>query len=170
MSLKNIYDKVSNILQKQIELNKQASCAMQFLGYNGFKRLHRCNSMCFYKLQMKLANHLFNLEQERLSLEPINLTYNPISLKDHLKKWIDEIDNSLKELGELNRQHFETFGICSDIIEETMCLLIHDLGKARRWYAQSNATDWLEMYSFILDEQIHKKYKKKEYEENARIS
>lgn len=163
-TLKAIYDNVSHIFEKHAELNKQASACLQSLGFNGFKRLHRYNCRKFQYWQMKLANILFNIKQLKLDMQPVSVTYAPEDLKTHLKKWYEELEYGLKELGELNKQHFELCGKTSEIIECAMCLMLDNLGDVQRWHYQGEATDWLEMYSFILDEKIHTKYKKKEEE------
>lgn len=163
-TLKSIYDRVSHILEKHAQLNKEASACLQSLGYNGFKRLHRYNCKKMQYWQMKLANILFNIKREKLDMQSMNINYSPMDLKEHLKKWLEEIEYALKELGELNKQHFETCGKTSEIIECVMCLMLDNLGDIQRWQYQGEATDWLEMFLFILDDKIHKKYKKKEEE------
>lgn len=163
-NLKNIYDKVSHILEKHAQLNKEASAILQSMGYNGFKRLHRYNLKAFQCWQMKLANILFNLKREKLDMQAMNLNYSPMSLKDHLQKWIEELEYALKELGELNKMHLETCGMTSCIIEEAMMLMLDNLGDAQRWYFRGQATEWLEHDLYSLDMYLHKKYKKKEDE------
>ncbi|MBR5304934.1 MAG: hypothetical protein IKU37_08940 [Candidatus Gastranaerophilales bacterium] len=164
-TLKTIYDRVSHILEKHAQLNKEASACLQSLGYNGFKRLHRYNCKKFQYWQMKLANILFNIKREKLDMQAMNINYAPMDLKEHLRKWLEELEYALKELGELNKHHFETCGKTSDIIECAMCLMLDDLGNIQRWQHQGEATDWLEMFLFILDDKIHCKYKKKEEED-----
>lgn len=163
-NLKNIYDKVSHILEKHAQLNKEASAVLQSMGYNGFKRLHRYNLKAFQCWQMKLANILFNLKREKLDMQAMNLNYSPMSLKDHLQKWIEELEYALKELGELNKMHFETCGMTSCIIEEAMNLMLDNLGNAQRDYYQFENCDWLEMYTYVVDRRWHEKMKEKEKE------
>ena len=163
-TLKSIYDKASHIFEKHAELNKQASACMQSLGFNGFKRLHRYNCKKFQCWQMTLANILFNAKRVKLDMQPVKVSYSPENLKIHLMKWFEELEYGLKELGELNKLHFELCGKTSKIIECAMDLMLDNLGDVQRWHYQCETTDWIEMYSFILDEKIHTKYKKKEEE------
>lgn len=163
-NLKTIYDRVSYIFEKHSQLNKEASACLQSMGFNGFKRLHRYNCKKFQCWQMKLANILFNIKREKLDLQAMTINYNPTSLKEHLNKWLEEIQYSLKELGELNKKHFETCGKTSEIIECAMELMLDDLGNIQRHIYQGEACDWLELWGFLLDEKIHCKYKKKEEE------
>lgn len=163
-NLKSIYDRVSYIFEKHAQLNKEASACLQSMGFNGFKRLHRCNCKKFQYWQMKLANILFNVKREKLDLQAMTINYNPKSLKEHLKAWLEELQYSLKELGELNKMHFESCGQTSKIIECAMDLMLDDLGNIQRYMYQGELSDWLELWGFLLDEKIHLKYKKKEEE------
>lgn len=163
-NLKNIYDRVSHILEKHAQLNKEAMAILQALGYQGAKRQHRYNSKAFHYLQAKLANILANVERKKLDMQSMNLNYSPISLKEHLQKWIEELQYGLKALGELNKEHFQEMGMTSCIIEEAMCLMLDDLGNTQREYYEGEMTEWLEHHMLMIDKRKHKKFKHKEEE------
>ena len=165
MELKEIYNKVSQILEKHIQLNKEAMTALQFMGFNGFKRMHRYNAECFFHKQLKLANILFNMKREKLDFKPITMIveYSPMSIKDHLAKWDAEIEYALQELGELNKMHFEKLGCTSCIIEKIVCHMLDDHGNIQRWYHRGEGGDWLMHDMYMLDKYIHDKYKEKEH-------
>lgn len=162
MSLKSIYDKVSHILEKHTQWHKEAMASLQALGYNGYKRWHRLRAKELQCYQMKLANILFNIEREKLDMQCMSLNYSPMSLREHLKQWISEIEYTLKELGTLNKMHFEEVGMTSCIIEDIVKMLLDDIGNIQRNYYQFEACDWLEMFTFIEDRRLHEKFKKKE--------
>lgn len=162
MTLKNIYDKVSHILEKNLQFNKESVIALQSLNLEGFKRWHRCNCKYYLCLQLKLANILYNIEREKLDVHSVDVEYSPISLQEHLVRWKSEIQESLAELKELNKKHFEEVGCTSKIIDELVCCLLDDLGDIQRYYARCSETDWLTIYEFDIDKHIHEKMKHKE--------
>lgn len=166
MELKEIYNKVSHVVEKHIQLNKEAMACLQSMGFNGFKRMHRYNAEWLFCKQLKLANILFNMKREKLDLKPVSMVsdYMPMSIKDHLAKWDAEIEYSLKELGELNKAHFEKVGCTSCIIEKVICQMLDDHGNIQRWYYRGEDGDWLMHDMFMLDKYIHEKYKEKEKE------
>ena len=164
MEVKQIYDKVSQILEKHILINKQATLIMQSLGYNGFKKMHYCLMKRFQKKQIKLAYKLFDIKGEKLDISQVALTYNVSSLKEHLKSWLEELKYSIKELGTLNKEYFETYGFMCKSIECIVDLMVDLLKYVHKWYNRGEATDWLEMDLFLLDDKIKKHYE----EEHAR--
>lgn len=166
MELKEIYNKTSHILEQHIQFNKEAVTALQAMGFNGFKRMHRYNAQWYFCKQLKLANILFNMKREKLDLKPITMMteYAPMSLKDHLAKWDAHIEDSLVELGDLNKAHLEKVGSTSPIIECIIYQMLDNHGNIQRWYYRGEAGDWLMHDLFTLDKYIHEKYKEKEKE------
>lgn len=166
MELKEIYNKVSHILEQHIQFNKESVTALQALGFDGFKRVHRYQAEWYFCKQLKLANILFNLKREKLDLKPITMIteYAPMSLKDHLAKWDAYLQDSITELGTLNKAHLETVGSTSSFIEGVIHYMLDNHSKVQRWYYRGEAGDWLMHDLFCLDEHLHKKYKEKEKE------
>ena len=158
MEIKQIFDKVSQILEKHILINKHATIIMQSLGYNGFKKMHFCLMKKFQKKQIKLAYKLFDIEGEKLDLSQVALTYNVSSLKEHLKSWLEELKYAVKELGSLNKDFFNTYGYSCEAIECIIEIMLKLLKYVHKWYNRGETTDWLEMDLFLLDDKIKKHY------------
>ena len=164
MTLKSLYDKVSFILERNLQFNKESTIALQSLSLEGFKRWHRVNCKYYLCMQLKLANILYNIERQKLDVSSLSMNYSPLSLQDHLIRWKSELETSIKELGELNKSHFEEVGCSSEIIEEIIYCMLDDLGNVQRYYSRCSDTDWLAIYQFELDNYLHKKMKEKEKE------
>lgn len=166
MSLKSIYDRVNHILERNLQLNKESVISLQALNLNGFKRAHRWRVMYYIHKQLKLANILFNIERSKLDISPLTMNYSPNSLQEHLQYMINELEQSIEQLGMLNKQHFEEVGNTSKIIEDIIYRMLDDLGNLQRHKAKMEQTDWLEMFMFELDDKLHCKYKEKEKEKD----
>lgn len=162
MSLKNIYDRTSHILERNLQINKESVTSLQALNLNGFKRWSRFMCMYYLHKQLKLANILFNIERTKLDVSSLSMNYSPTSLEEHLNYMIRELEESIKQLGELNKQHFEEVGSTSRVIEDVIYCMLDDLGNLQRYRAKFSETDWLDMYIFEVDDKIHERYKEKE--------
>ena len=161
MDLKEIYNKIYDILEHHIQLNKEAMCSLQALGFNGFKKLHKCFAEHLFCNELKLISVLYKISKEKVNIKPrtgIHLEYSPMSLKEHLIKWNAEIETAIQELGELNKEHFNSVGYSNDIIE----CLINDLldyhCKIQCWYQRGETSDWLAHDLFVIDAGIKEEY------------
>lgn len=157
--MNEIYSKAAIIMNEHMQLNKKAMISMQSIGYNGFKRLHRCNAKEFLCWEIALANSLFDKYREKLNYTPLVVDYAPITLKDHLASWDAKLEESIKQLGNLNKEHFEKSGKTSCTIEEALGCMLKNYEKTGRWYKRFAETDWLAHDQHVLDDALHAKYK-----------
>ena len=162
MEIEQLYKNVDNIILTHLMINDKAMKHCQALGYNGFKRLHRCETKYLLCLHQKLENCYFNRYQKVLNAEVENPIYNPIDFKEHLEKWKELLLKDIQELGELNQEHFDTVGMTNSIIEDLICCFIKKLEKVNRWITRFNESMWNSIDCHSVDDYLHKKIKKKE--------
>ena len=53
-----IFDSVHDVISTYRKVSVKSMVIMQHLGYNGFKRWHRCRSKCLFDLELQLMNKL----------------------------------------------------------------------------------------------------------------
>lgn len=162
MEIEQIYKNVDNIILTHLMINDKAMKITQSLGYNGFKRLHRCETKYLLCKHIDLENCYFDKYQKVLESNVNVPVYNPISLKEHLEKWKELLNRSIQELGELNQEHFDIIGITNGIIEDLICCFMKKYEKTCRWIARFNESDWNSIEMHSVDDCLHSKYKKKE--------
>lgn len=163
MTVEEIYKSTDKIILKHLMINDNAMKIMQSLGYNGFKRLHRCNTRELLKYHIKLENNLFDKYRQILDVSPESIKYDPINMKNHLDKWKQTLNEDIKTLGNLNYEHIQTIGISNDIIEDTLKEFLHDYEKVCRYYMRFNESNWNPIDIHVVDDKLHEKIKK--YEE-----
>lgn len=158
MELKEIYNKTYDLLEHHIQLNKEAMCSLQALGFNGFKKLHKCIAEHLFCDELKLISALYKVGKEKMNIKPkmgMYLEYSPLTLKEHLIKWSVEIENAIEELGQLNKEHFSQVGYSNKILEDLICDLLHYHNKIQCWYQRGENSDWLAHDLFVIDNDIH---------------
>lgn len=159
--MQELYAKVEAILDEHQQISEQAMIAMQALGYNGFKRLHRCDAKKYECLRLKLANGLFDKYRTKLKFKCSHVEYEPVSLRDHLATWDMKLEQSIKELAKLSKEFFDATGTINPVIKKALCLMTHHFEKTGRWYARFEDTNWLAHDVHVLDDRVHDKYKRK---------
>lgn len=163
MTVEEIYKSIDKILLKNIMLNDDAMKIMQSLGYNGFKRMHRCNIRELLECHIKLENYMFDKYRHILEVTPEINKYDPVNMKNHLDKWKQSLEEDIKSLGDLNYKHIEVIGISNCIVEDVLKELLHDYEKVCRYYARFNESNWNPIDIHFVDDNLHEKIKK--YEE-----
>lgn len=166
-SVKAIFESVHKVILTHCKLNKKAMCAAHALGYNGFKRWHRYRSRCFFDLDVKLSNELFDKFRIRADFKDYELNYSPTSLEEHLKSWQKAILDGIQELGTLNKEFMEQTGTQNCTIDCALKKLSKDYEKVCRILKRFTESDWLSLDMHIVDDKLHDKYKRKE-EENGK--
>jgi hypothetical protein len=164
MEIEQIYKNVDNIILTALMINDDAMKYTQSWGYNGFKRLHRCETKYLLCKHQELENSYFDKYRKMLNASVGNPNYNPISLKDHLEKWRDLLNRNIQELGELNQEHFDVIGITNCVIEDLIYCFMKKYEKVSRWIARFNESSWNSIEIHLLDDKLHEKMKKKEEE------
>lgn len=157
-----LYGKIDTILHKMQCVNEQAMIICQSLGYNGFKRMHRCDAKEIYCERMELACELFDKYQEKMVMSSYSHMYSPINLKDHIMKWDHELEYAISELGMLNKMHFEKAGVEHCVITDAICLVMKRHEKTKRWWKRFEEGGWSAHDMHMVDDCLHKKFKKAE--------
>jgi len=156
-----LYKKINGVFQEHASINKKAMACCQSFGYNGFKRMHRCLAKEFFCFQIELSNELFDkyrIKFDESAMEP-HIAYNPMSLKEHLSQWDTKLANSIKVLGDLNKEYFNAAGVDCKLVEKALCCLVKKYKKAGRWYKRFEETGWLAHDMHYVDDRLHDKYK-----------
>lgn len=159
MEIEQVYKNVDNLILTHLMINDDAMKYMQSLGYNGFKRLHRCLVKELLKKHQKLENCYFEKYQKVLNTAVDSTIYEPTTLKYHLEKWKELLFRGIQELGELNQEHFDIVGITNSIIEDLICCFTAKYEKVCRWIMRFNESDWNSIDCHYVDDYLHKKMK-----------
>lgn len=160
--VKALYTRASKVLSVHCTLNKMAMAATQSLGYNGFKRWHRCNSKCLFDSGIKLANALYDKFRIKAEFSGYELTYEPKSLEEHLRSWEKALLDGIQELGTVQKEYCELSGMRSEVLDCSLSTLTHDYEKVGRYLKRFSESDWLALDMHIVDDRLHDKYKEKE--------
>lgn len=161
-SVKALFESVHKVLLAHCKLNKKAMCAAHALGYNGFKRWHRYRSRCFFDLDVKLANELFDRFRIMADFKDYELNYSPSTLEEHLKAWQKAILEGVQELGALGKEYFSQTGTRCCVIDCAMEKMGKDYERVCRLLKRFTESDWLTIDMHIVDDKLHDKYKRKE--------
>lgn len=165
MTIEEIYKSADNIILTHLMINDEAMKYTQSMGYNGFKRMHRCLVKKLLKKHLMLSTCYFDRYNKILDVRVDKPSYSPMSLKGHFEKWKELLERHIQELGELNQEHFDLVGCSNEIIECVMHKFVRKLEKVNRWILRFNESNWNPIELHNVDDYIHKKYKKKEEEE-----
>lgn len=160
--VKSMYERINKVLSVCCKLNKLAMNATHSLGYNGFKRWHRCRSRQFFEMKLCLANELFDRFRIVANFKDYEVNYTPMNIEEHLKSWEKTVLESVMELGEINKGYFELTGLECEIVKCAMHKLTRDYEKIGRLIRRFTESDWLTLDMHIVDDKLHCKYKSKE--------
>jgi len=157
-----ILSSAGDIILFHLMLNEKAMNVCHMLGYNGFKRKHRCNTKKFMKYLLKIENQSIDGYQTVSKIDGTDFIYCPLDLKSHLSAWKLELDKAIINMGFLNNQYFSESGIiCKQITKPLKCMF-KDREKVCRWIKRFEDTAWMGHDLHVLDDKLHCKYKKKE--------
>lgn len=162
MEIEQIYKNVDNLIMTHLAIHDNAMKICQSLGYNGFKRLHRCKVKYLLCKHIELENCYFDKYQKVLTTNAMTITYTFTNLKEHLEKWKDLLHRAIQELGELNQEHFDIVGMTNCIIDDLICCFVKKYEKVCRYIARFNESNWNSMELHLVDDCLHEKMKKKE--------
>ena len=157
-----VYSKALKVLKEYARISELAMVCMQSKGYNGFKRWHRYRNREFNNFALILQNELFDRYRKTVKIEIPMINYEPQSMNTHLLNWKEKINQSIIDLGSCNKDYFNLVGTDNCIINEAIETLSKDYEKVCRYYSRFSEGDWLIHDMHIVDDCIHKKFKKKE--------
>ena len=158
--MREIYTEVAEVLCEHKQLNINAMAICQSLGYNGFKRLHRCLSKKMMCAEISLINNFYDKYRDVFLPPHATATYAPRDLKSHLMEWDKKLLDGITKLGDANKKHFEKVGVENCVIKDIMECMLHDYEKCGRWYKRFEETSWLAHDLHVLDDRLHDKLKK----------
>lgn len=166
--VREAYGTAHEVLSSLCALNALAMRAAHVMGYNGFKRWHRCRAREFLSLAMLLENELF----DRFGIVPKfdwnKVEYSPESIKEHLRNWESAALDGLKSLGDVNRTLFGETGMLSPVVEKALKTLRKDHERVARLRERFEESEWLTFDVHGIDDRLHKKFKKKEERDGCR--
>jgi len=160
--MREIYNDIASVLCEHKHINENAMAICQSLGYNGFKRMHRCLSKDLYCLEIDLVNNYFDKYRDVFTIPHTDVNYAPKSLEQHLEWWDKKLLDGIQRLGEANKKHFDKLGVGNCVIKKALKCMLHDYEKCGRWYKRFVETGWLAHDMHVLDDRLHDKYKAKE--------
>lgn len=163
--VKILYDRAAKVLSVHASLNRMAMAAVQFLGYNGFKRWHCHNAKCFFKCTLKLATALYDKFRIKADFKEYELSYAPKGMEEHLRAWEKTLLEGIQELGSVQKDYCEETGTESRVVSCAIEMMSHDRENVGRYLRRFTESDWLALDMHIVDDRIHDKYKRKEEEE-----
>lgn len=164
-SIKEILTGISNILMEVSILNYQAMLSCQKLGFNGFKRWHKCYSKKYYDLSICLEMKAFDFYATELDAPTDVVSYDAKSIIYHFQTFKDTIESDLSRLGSLNKEFFELTGFEAPFVGEIKRYMLKQVEKCNRMVYRyksigSEATGLHDLH--VYDDELHKKMKLKE--------
>jgi hypothetical protein len=164
-SIKEILTDLSNILMRMSILNFKSMTICQKLGFNGFKRWHRCYAKELFDKSICLEIKAFDYYSVMLEPNPEAIDYDAKSLIYHFQSYREYAEKSLSEIGSLNKEFYEVTGFEAPIVCEVKCILLKQIEKCNRMVARyksigSEATGLHDLH--VYDDELHKKMKEKE--------
>lgn len=166
-SIKEILTEIANISMELSILNFKSMSICQKLGFNGFKRWHKCYAKELFDLSICLELKAFDFYA--VIVEPVGkaLDYDAKSLIYHFQSYKEIADKKLVELGELNKDFIELTGFKAPVIKHIRKILLKQVEKCTRIIYRyksigSEATGLHDLH--MIDDELHKKLKKKDEE------
>lgn len=169
-SIKEILTEIANISMRLSILNFKSMSICQKLGFNGFKRWHKCYAKELFDLSICLELKAFDFYS--VIIEPVGetLDYDAKSLIYHFQSYKEHAEKSLAELGTLNKEFIELTGFKAPVIKHIKRILLKQIEKCTRIVYRyksigSEATGLHDLHMY--DDELHKKLKRKEEEHHA---
>lgn len=160
----SIYERLYKVLCVHTKLNMLAMTTLQSMGYNGFKRWHRCRSREFFEMKLCVRTELYDKFRIVANFSDSDISYSPMNMEEHLKTWDEVILEAIQELGQICKDYYETAGVSCDIAKRAMQIMMKDYEKVGRYLKRFTESDWLTLDMHIIDDSLHSKYKEKEKE------
>jgi hypothetical protein len=170
-SIKEILSEMANIEMRLSIINFKAMSICQQLGFNGFKRWHRCFSKDFYNFVICLETKAFDYYAVDLDLTGDLVDYKASSIIYHFQLYKEQAEKALAELGTLNKDFYELTGFEAPKADKTKKILLKQIEKCTRMINRyksigSEATGLHDLHTY--DDRLHEKMKKIEEEHYAR--
>ena len=161
-TIKEILTEIANIAMSLSIINFKAVSICQKLGFNGFKRWHKCFAKEFFNYVMCLEMKAFDYYSTSLDLTGDIEDYEPKTLIYHFQSYKDLAEKYLAELGECNKEFVSIVGFEAPLAECIEKKLLKQLEKCNRMVARyksigSEATGMHDLH--VFDDELHKKMK-----------
>lgn len=171
-TIKEIMTGIANIAMSLSILNFKATSICQKLGFNGFKRWHKCFAKEFFEYVMCIEMKAFDYFSTSLDLTGDSVDYEPKNAMYHFQAYKDIAEKYLAELGEYNKEFVELTGFEAPFTDCIKSKLLKQIEKCSRVIFRyksigSEATGLHDLHLF--DDELHKKLKLKEVENNGKL-
>lgn len=170
-TIKEILNSIADIAMRLSILNFKSMSICQQLGFNGFKRWHRCYSKDFHNFLISLENKAFDYYAISLNLTGGGVEYEPKSIIYHFQYYKEFAETYLHELGDLNKEFYNLTGFSAPKVDKMKKILLKQIEKCTRMVNRyksigSEATGLHDLHTY--DDRLHDKMKKIEEENYAR--
>lgn len=164
-TIKEILTEIANIAMSLSIINFKSVSICQKLGFNGFKRWHKCFAKEFYDYVICLEMKAFDYYSTSLDLTGDIEDYEPKTLVNHFQAYKTIAEKFLAELGECNKEFMGIVGFEAPLAECMEKKLLKQLEKCNRMVARyksigSEATGLHDLH--VFDDELHKKLKEEE--------
>lgn len=170
-SIKEILTEITDITMELSILNFKSMTICQRLGFNGFKRWHKCYAKELFDLSICLELKAFDYYS--VNIEPTGeiSRYEAKSIIYHFQTFKELLEKALTDIGLLNKEFIDLTGFNAPVVKHIKKILLKQIEKSNRLIFRyksigSEATGMHDIHMF--DDELHKKYKRKEEERHAR--
>ena len=158
----NVLSKIGDIILKHLMLNRKSMDIMHSQGYNGFKRMHRYNSMKFLYFINSISCKSIDDFGIVAKIDGEDFNYIPVDLKSHFENWIAVMEEDLTKMALLSNQFFNETGVILKTSECFINCLYKNKEKIKRYNRRFTESNWLPHDIHVVDDFVHAKYKEKE--------
>lgn len=171
-SIKEILSGIADILMRLSIINFKAMSICQKLGFNGFKRWHRCFAKDYFNYLICLETKAFDYYSANLEYKREAIDYDAKSIIFHFQAYKEQAEKSLADIGNLNKEFYDLTGFYAPNIDCVKKMLLKQIEKCTRMIYRyksigSEATGLHDLHTY--DDILHDKMKKKEEERYGQI-
>lgn len=160
MTSEQVYKEAINLIEYHIYINEESMDAMQDIGSQSLKRMHRFNAKNMFDAKICLKNNYRDRYRKVLKVTQPKATYTPMTIKEHLEKYDLILAEDITTFARLQVAMFNLTGQPSSDIDDILSGLKKLYEKTGRWIANFNKVGWDEQSLQIFDFNFHEKMKK----------
>lgn len=170
-SIKEILTEITDISMQLSVLNFKSMAICHKLGFNGFKRWHKCYAKKLFDLSICLELKAFDYYSVIIEPEGEISKYDAKSIIYHFQSFKELLEKALADIGTLNKEFIDLTGFNAPVVKHIKKILLKQIEKCNRMVYRyksigSEATGLHDLHMY--DDELHKKLKKKEVENYAR--
>ena len=157
-----LYNEVVKCVCQMIRSCKDASAFCQTEIKDGYKRMYQTYAFLYEKELEWLKKKVFDLYRVRPKDDHVTVAYNPGTFHDHFTHWTRFMENSIKTLGMLNKQIYDSDGIPSKSLKalgKIICKACKDYERVCRDLKIYTDTKWNEVIVRERNDFYHAKFK-----------